>query len=89
MTVPFYVSVPLGPVHWSHRIGRARRCHAAYFRRSRFQTWWYWLLGAWAIEAAFWLAVAMVLLYVVLGFALVAGGRWLYRQKKAARGASQ
>lgn len=51
----------------SGRIGgtrRRRRAHRGWSRR--FGTLWYWVLGVWAAEAAFWLLYGAVLLAVAV-----------------------
>ena len=55
----------------SGRIGasrRRRRSGPAWSRR--FGTLWYWLLGVWALETAFWLVYGLVMLTVAIAAAV-------------------
>lgn len=65
-----------------------RRYHAACFRPSRFNTLWYWLLGVWVLEAAFWLMIAVITLYAVLAVVVGAGARMAHRRHRARRAAT-
>lgn len=50
--MPLYLSVPLpGPFRYATRIGGRHT--------NRFGSIWYWLLGLWAVEAAFWGVVVL------------------------------
>ena len=62
-----------------------RRWHPVFIPRSRRDTLWYWLLGIWVLEAAFWLMIA---LYAVLAVAVTRMARAGYRRYRARKAAT-